>query len=501
MKIAYFLDVPKGFGGAGNLLLQQAILMSTLYSVIVVIPSDSEGNYNDEYAQRCKRFDISFVCIEYSTSYNFSDIDFVGTMHRVASIEDFARKEEIDFFHSVQLNIAVEYVARKLKIPHLMDSYQLREEEFRICQWDIYPHYHLCDSILYSKRWSEQLGIKSKCIRPIALLNVMKKKQLSSDKIKILMLGGLATRKNQMTAIKAVEYCAASIDIELHIAGNMAGDYSEECRKYVEEHRLDNSIFFYGFVSDIIPLLEKCDCLLCSSTEESFPSSIVEALTYDLTIISTPVAGVPEVFVDKKNSFISKDFSMESISQSILECVESYQSGKIIEIHQNAEKTWINNFKRDTVREKINLYYKEIVSEMFFGRLSSFDVIIKDIEEVEEILYEIKEKETWICKRFLYYTFIKKKVHKGKIYIWGAGKFGRLAFEMLHKLCPDVEVVAFIDMKKEGTYCGIPIIKLGGVPVQQNVFYTISFISDRDEAISYLEDNGLELNRQILIIP
>ena len=63
--------------------------------------SDSEGNYNDEYAQRCKRFDISFVCIEYSTSYNFSDIDFVGTMHRVASIEDFARKEEIDFFHFI----------------------------------------------------------------------------------------------------------------------------------------------------------------------------------------------------------------------------------------------------------------------------------------------------------------------------------------------------------------------------------------------------------------
>ena len=29
-KIAYFLDAPKGFGGAGNLLLEQARLMEDL---------------------------------------------------------------------------------------------------------------------------------------------------------------------------------------------------------------------------------------------------------------------------------------------------------------------------------------------------------------------------------------------------------------------------------------------------------------------------------------
>ena len=38
MKIAFFLDAPRGFGGAASLLLRQAKLMSELYEVIVVIP-------------------------------------------------------------------------------------------------------------------------------------------------------------------------------------------------------------------------------------------------------------------------------------------------------------------------------------------------------------------------------------------------------------------------------------------------------------------------------
>ena len=42
MKVAYFLDIPIGLGGAGNLLLQQAVLMSELYDVIIVIPEDQE---------------------------------------------------------------------------------------------------------------------------------------------------------------------------------------------------------------------------------------------------------------------------------------------------------------------------------------------------------------------------------------------------------------------------------------------------------------------------
>lgn len=502
MKIAYFLDTPKGLGGAGNLLLQQAVIMSEIYDVIVVVPADEEDSYNYEYARRCEQYSLPYVCLKYNTACNFSLIDYTGAMNSLNNIEEFVKREKITFFHSTQLNIAVEYVSRKLKIPHLMDIYQLQKDEFRICPGDIYSHYHLCDSFLYSNMWSQQLNIESRCVRPVALLdNMCKKAVYVKEKVKFLMLGTLCSRKNQMVAIKAIEQCISYNELELHIAGDNDNDYAEECRVYVREHHLEKFIIFHGFVSNIIPIMENCDCLLCSSIDESFPSSIVEALTYDLTIISTPVAGVPEVFFDKVNSFISKDFSEKSIKESILECLEYYKNGKINIVHRNAERTWEENFARDKIRKQINLYYNDIMLGKRFDDLSPFLEISREVNQTEMMLCGMNDcGEKWIYKRGLYCTFIRKHLSKGKVYIWGAGKLGKLTFEIFRKICPNLEIMAFIDTNKEGIFCDVQIIKLEDAPIEKSNFYCISFSKGREMAVQYLEDKGLILNKQIWIM-
>ncbi len=119
------------------------------------------------------------------------------------------------------------------------------------------------------------------------------------------MLGSVCERKNQMTAIRAVEYChTRGRRVMLTIAEGDGSVYAQECRRYILEKGLSEFIHIAGFHSDISPLLRENDCYLCASTDESFPGSIVEALTYDLTIISTPVAGVPELLSDKYNLYI-----------------------------------------------------------------------------------------------------------------------------------------------------------------------------------------------------
>lgn len=502
-KIAYFLDTSKGLGGAGNLLLQQASLMADLYDVIVVIPIGEEGSCNDEYVRRCKLNQLPYICIKYDTAYNFYLIDFIEAMNSAVEIEVFAREKKITFFHSVQLNIAAEYVARKLGIPHLMNIYSMNEEEFKICPGDIYPHYHLCDSRLYSERWSRELGIKSRCIRPVAIQNEIKKKNGYSGKsITLLMLGNVCEYKNQMTAIKAVEQCICKDEIKLHIAGCDNTDYAEECRLYVREHNLEQYIIFHGFASDIVPLLEGSDCLLCASYYESFPMSIVEAMTYDLTIISTPVAGIPEVLTDKENAFVSRDFSEKSIYASILECLEYYRNGKISAIHRNASQTWRKNFERNYVRNQMDLYYREIFSDKVYKNIQPFLDMGEDVRETVDLLNDLdKDGEDWIDRKFLYYTFIRKKLQGRKIYIWGAGKLGRLSFEIFKRICPNVEVTAFIDTFKEGFYCGVPVMKLESISLEEQSFYCVSFSKENYSAVQYLKNRGLLLNKQVWIMP
>lgn len=504
MKIAYFLDVPKGLGGAGNLLLQRAYLMSERNDVIVVIPFDGDSCLNEEYAVRCIKYNIRYICIKYNTANSFTVLDFTGAMESAAAIEEFAIHEKIDFFHSVQLNMAVEYVSRKLRIPHLMDIYQIHEEEFTICKDDIFPKYHLCDSLIYSNMWKEHLGVESRCIRPVAPVdNIEKKEKYFHGSIKILMLGILCSRKNQLTAIKAVERCIKFYDnLELHILGHKSSDYGKMCEEYVKEKQLENIVFFEDFISNIVPYLEDSDCLLCTSTSESFPLSMVEALTYDLTIISTPVAGVPEVFVDKENAFITQDFSDDSVVESILSYIEYCQNGKIDYIHKNAEQTWLKNFDRKLVIEQMESYYKVIVKNKNFESIRPFYILKEKIKDTEALLPNVDSLgEDFVYNRAVYYSVVRKQLKKGKIFIWGAGKWGMVTRNILKTLCPNLEIAAFIDKDRKGSVCNIPIKCPEDITYDRQYYYSVSFNVGKDEAIQYLEDKGLQLFDHIWSLP
>ena len=506
MRIAFFLDISKGLGGAGNLLLQQAVLMSEIHSVVVVIPIDENEVPNEEYAKRCRQNKIRYIGMNYNTAYSFTTIDFSAAMESTQAIEKFALHEKIDFFHSVQLNIAVEYVSRKLKIPNLMNIYSIHQNEFKLCRHDIYPKYHLCDSRIYSDIWRKNLNIISKCIRPIALLkNIKKKQSYRSKTIKMVVVGNVGQYKNQLTAIKAFEKCMGyNSNIELHVLGSTVGAYAEECIRYVKDNMLNTSVFFHGFVSDVSQYLETMDCILCASTRESFPLSIVEALTYDLTVISTPVAGVPEVFVNKENAFISKDFSQESISESIAECLEYYKNGRINEIHENAFKTWQENFEREYVKQAMDLYYKEIMAQDVKNDIGIFSEIEQKVKEIEKYINDsvgvVGDQKPYFSHG-LYYLIIKEKLSKGRIYIWGAGKRGIKAYHLLRCLCPDLIVEAFADGSKEGVIDGIPIIKTEILPISKEYFYCISFVAGTETAICFLEEKGLTLNEQVWLLP
>lgn len=498
-KIAFFLDTANGLGGAGNLLLKQAVLMSEEYCVIVVIPTDADGNPNAEYAKRCDKQGIKYRGIRYNISINFSDIDITRAMENVSAIEKFAREESIDFFHSVQLNLAVEYVSRKMQIPHLMNIYQIEEQELDICRQNIFPAYHLCDSNLYANIWSSKLGIESRCIRPVAELKNIKKKEVYRKKeLNVLMLGTVCSRKNQLIAIQALEPLLREGKLRLEIAGHATSQYAIKCKEYVMEHGLSHKVKFYDFVSDVSELLENADCLLCASTFESFPSSIVEAVTYDLTIISTPVAGVPEVFQNKKNSFISENFSKEAIAESVKECLRYHKNGEIKKIHINAACTWAECFARDRVKEQINLYYKYILEVNERRETEIYWSIAKQAQEIEQLLDCSKHG---IPRHGFYYCFLKEKLKEGCIYIWGAGKRGKIAYRLLKIMCPMLQIKAFIDEEKSGYLEEIPIIKLPEVPFVNSFFYGISFLDGKEEAIHMLEEKGLMLNQQILLIP
>lgn len=511
MKIAYFLDEyfwdgeARGIGGAGNVLLEQAKIISRIHEVVVVLPQNERGEINPEYLSRCKKAGLRCLYATYRTANSIQDIAIIEAGEHIEEIKEIALHEKIDFFHSAQLNISVELASRELGIPHLMNIYQLCNEEFVLNCMDIFPRYHSCDSWLYCSVWKQNLRVKTRCIRPSAPLPEIhrKKRVRNNESINILMLGGCEKRKNQLSAIQAIEICnRKDSHLSLTIAGNAIGRYAEECIEYVEKRGLQDTVRIIGFQSNIVPLLEESDCYLCASTEESFPSSIVEALTYDLTIISTPVAGVPELLVDGVNAYISKGYEGEEIAECLMECVSGYKDASVWELHKQAEMLWKENFSPDTIKKQLNDYYTDILNDFSKSSYRSANdrISYDDIRNVYDILSGT-ELQSEISDRYYYYTCLIHILETGNAYIWGAGNFGRIARLLSEKLFPKIRILAYVDKEKRGDYLGLPIISPEMIKSEDVSYVFLGFANGRDDAVKDLNGKGFKYNKDIWILP
>ncbi|MDR0219853.1 MAG: glycosyltransferase family 4 protein, partial [Lachnospiraceae bacterium] len=320
MKIAYFLSFSYNyFGGATSIILQQARIMKEHHEVLVVIACDKRQVFNEEHQKRCLRLGLKYAVLPYTTAHQMRDTDILSVLQNMEAMRSFISAQGFDLLHSEQLNPTVELVARELRIPHLMNVYQLEPPEFLLSYPDIYPKYHSCDSELYCRVWAEGLGCITKCIRTNVKMQGAREKNRNEPTICIGMSGTVFAGKNQLMAIKLSEKCLAEgVEVKLIIAGFATSPYALMCKEYVEQHNLQESVEIIGYTENIEEdLLNKIDVFLCTSTYESFPSSIVEAVTLGIPVISVPVAGVPEIFVDGVNAYISTETSVEALWECV----------------------------------------------------------------------------------------------------------------------------------------------------------------------------------------
>lgn len=510
MNIAYFLDISRGLGGAGNLLINQAFLMSKLHNVIVVSPVDGNGLLNYEHELRCEKYGLTIKGLYYSTSYNLQNINIIKAVQDSEEIYLFLKEYKIDFVHSVQLNVALELAARQYGIPNLMNIYQIEEDELRLPYDHFMPLYQSSDSELYCRVWSRRFNMTSRCIRPVSPIDNFRKRKNNSKSLNFVVIGDFYPHKRQLEGIKAFESVLFDdTDSKLYFLGNDSGDYGQLCHKYVQENGMSDKVFFHGFVSDVFRFLDDMDAYLCVSESESFPSSMVEAISYGLTVISTPVAGVPELMKDGVNSFISEDFTVESVAMALRRYINAVKTGKIEIVEKNAEKTWRDNFSRDTMRNNLDKYYSEILSD----HIMRLHYQKREEDRLWQVLYD---NAVAVCRdmrkngiedpnrvsRAGYYACIKESVREDKrVYIWGCGKYGSITLSIMKSLLMENFIVGFVDSFKTGDYLGKPIISLEELEADGRNVLLISVARGRDELIAKAKEKGFVMNETVWIVP
>ena len=167
-----------------------------------------------------------------------------------------------------------------------------------------------CDTIIaltqYWKEYFNALGFKNVVIVPnIVDTPVTKEKKNNDGKVHILYLGLITKAKGIYDLLDVVSEHKAEFEnkITLHIGGN--GE-TTTLQSIINERDLSQIVKFEGWVSGDkkVELLNYADVFILPSYTEGLPISILEAMSYKLPVISTPVGGIPEVIKDGENGFL-----------------------------------------------------------------------------------------------------------------------------------------------------------------------------------------------------
>lgn len=105
--------------------------------------------------------------------------------------------------------------------------------------------------------------------------------------------------------------------LKLYIGGN--GEI-EHVKQLIKEYGIADITIFEGWVSGDkkIELLNKSDAYILPSYKEGLPISILEAMSYGMPIISTPVGGIPEIVSTGENGYLVEPGNKEDIYKAII---------------------------------------------------------------------------------------------------------------------------------------------------------------------------------------
>lgn len=509
--ILYFLDYGKDFGGAVNTLLQQALLIKKAGYRTILFFSDYLGKgLQDEYGKIVQRIGIEYEWATYQLTSQPEDIDIVCLDMNYEKLRNKIVTYNPAILHSVQLNPCVELVSRELNIPHIMNIYPLIPEFFTLEYINLFPKYHVCDSWHWAKRWHEYLNTDYTCIRTVVNYNdSFTKKELSKDQVQYVCAGVLYAGKNQLSVIKAFHQAIRQgIFGTLSIYGYDESEYAKECKCYVQENNLMERIHIKGFCPDMESIYKKSDVLICGSSRESYPNVISEAMAYGLVVISTPVAGVPELIKNGENGYLAEDDSAEAICRKIMEFNRDIGQVRLEKIRVNTYITFKQNHLPEVVAKNLLTYYEHVVKD----NKKSSEIKIADIRgKFASLIYsfyqncgKLTEPQRIALKLwYLYYItpVIERAVQKGSVfYIWGTGKYGTIVKEMVEVFLSGVVLSGFMDSNRTGTFWGYTIYDPKEILEGENIVVFVAVVNGQQEIIRHLKDNNMVFNSDYFIL-
>lgn len=137
-------------------------------------------------------------------------------------------------------------------------------------------------------------------------------------KPKLVCVGRLCEQKGQLLLIEAAKKLAdANVDFELVLAGD--GEMRQQVEALIVQYALQNRVTITGWINSeaVRQHILDSQMLVLPSFAEGLPVVIMEAMSLKRPVISTYIAGIPELIKHGENGWLCVAGDIEDLSQTI----------------------------------------------------------------------------------------------------------------------------------------------------------------------------------------
>ena len=171
----------------------------------------------------------------------------------------------------------------------------------------------------------------------------------------LLFLSNLIPSKGVYTLLDA---CKLLKEKGYNLVCDFVGGESKEItkgifEKAVEERGLNNIAIYHGpkYGNEKISHFVNADIFVQPTSNDCFPLTLLEAMQYQLPIITTNIGGIPDIVINNENGYICECNNAEALANAIEELINNRQ--KTFEMGQNGYHLFNEKFTLELFNKNI----------------------------------------------------------------------------------------------------------------------------------------------------
>ena len=172
-------------------------------------------------------------------------------------------------------------------------------------------------------------------------------------------VGMLEERKGQTILLEAVARLVNDSLPDLHLILVGEGPDEEMLKSKVQEIELADNVTFFPFTSEPTFIFERIDILVLSSLyKEGLPNVLLEAMAMETPVISSRMAGVPEIVKDGRTGYMVEPGKSDQLAEAVVKLWSDQAA--YAAMSTNGRKLMEEKFDKETQFQEFLDYFSTI---------------------------------------------------------------------------------------------------------------------------------------------